>query len=69
MKKKFLSLFLVAALSVSMFAGCGKGAEKKEKNAAAKNETKTERGNDHVFRSVFCMTGMPSVCGESPQGA
>ena len=31
MKKKFLSLFLVAALSVSMFAGCGKGEEKKEK--------------------------------------
>ena len=42
MKKKFLSLFLVAALSVSMFAGCGKGEEKKEENAAAKNETKTE---------------------------
>ena len=32
MKKKFLSLFLVAVLSVSMFAGCGKGEEKKEEN-------------------------------------
>ena len=42
MKKKFLSLFLVAALSVSMFARCGKVEEKKEENAAAKNETKTE---------------------------
>lgn len=40
MKKKFLSLFLVAALSVSMFAGCGKGEEKKEENAAAKKRNK-----------------------------
>ena len=52
MKKKFLSLFLVAALSVSMFAGCGKGEEKKEEMLQRKrNKTEyvSKNGNTMVL--------------------
>ena len=54
MKKKILSLLLVAGLSVSLFAGCGSGAADADKATA-------EGGKEAARISIFLYRGIPSL--------
>lgn len=53
MKKRFLAVFLTAAMAVSMTAGCGSGQGETEKGAAESGSSKDNSGSGEITLKLF----------------
>ena len=53
MKKRFLAVFLTAAMAVSMTAGCGSGQGETEKGAAESGSSKEDSGSGEITLKLF----------------